>query len=165
MASVQRTLLMIKPDGVEKKLRKVILDKIHDPASDFQLKIVREKTLWLTQDLVNAHYAEHTRKPHFVSMSRYLMRGPVIVFEVVGAHAISKIRGLCGATHPRDAAPGTIRAEHGRVSPLFLHIENVVHSSANDREASEEIKRFFGAKGAGKWEILMRKVGLRTGLE
>lgn len=159
--SRERTLLMIKPDGVEKKIRGDIL-KLLDAEG---LVIKREKQMWLTRELIEQHYKEQIGKPHFKTMSLYLLRGPVVVMEIEGTYAINKVRSFCGATHPDNAEPGTLRRKYGHTSPLFSHIENAVHSSANRQEAFLEISRFFTTDGAKWWSVLLRRIGLRDGTE
>lgn len=130
----ERTFVMIKPDGVERRL----VGRIIQVFEDAGLSIVRMCLTKLSEDIAKQHYAIHKEKPFFKGLIKYVTRGPVVLMVIEGENAITKVRQLVGATDPLKAAPGSIR---GRFA---LDIgENLVHASDRPETAEEEIKRFF----------------------
>lgn len=147
---IERTLLLLKPDGVEKDLERVIAEEV----AALGLRVIDRKKMRLHRAIVTEHYAHHANKPFFPGLCAYMTRGPVIALIVEGDAAVAKIRDLVGATDPSKAAPESIRARFGRKLPDG-RVENVVHASEKPEEAEVEIKRFFGVQDSW-WNRLVR---------
>lgn len=132
--AVERTLSIIKPDGVEKNL----IGEIYRRFESAGLKIVAARMLHLTREQAEGFYAVHRERPFFGDLVTYMTSGPVIVQVLEGQNAIQKNRDIMGATNPANAAPGTIRAD------FAASIEqNVVHGSDGPDTAKVEIAYFF----------------------
>lgn len=132
---MEKTLVFIKPDGVEKGLIGAILSRFETRG----LRFSQLKQMNLTEELVHKHYEEHVERPFFPGLKEYVMSGPVVVAVVEGPSAVSVVRAMCGATNPAESAPGTIRGDFG----LTLDA-NVIHSSDSPESAAREIANFFG---------------------
>ncbi len=134
--ALERTLSIVKPDGVQKNL-------IGDVYSRFEkagLRIVAARMMQLTLAQAEGFYAVHRERPFFKDLVRYMSSGPVIVQVLEGENAVAKHRELMGATDPKKADKGTIRAD------LAASIEeNVVHGSDSADNARTEIAYFFAA--------------------
>ena len=132
--SVERTLSIIKPDAVGKNVIGEILARFEKNG----LKIVAAKMLQMTQEQAAGFYAEHHGKPFFDSLVSYMISGPVVVQVLEGDNAIALNRKLMGATNPKDAEPGTIRADFAESLDA-----NAVHGSDSPASAEREIAYFF----------------------
>lgn len=132
--SIERTLSIIKPDGVAKNL----IGEIYRRFEQAGLEIVAAKMMRLRQDQAEGFYAVHRERPFFKDLVSYMTSGPVMVQVLEGENAIQKNRELMGATNPKDAAPGTIRADFATSIE-----ENVVHGSDGPDTAAQEIRFFF----------------------
>jgi nucleoside-diphosphate kinase len=131
---MQRTLVIVKPDGVQRGLVGPILSRLEARG----LKIVGLKLLQVSQDLAARHYAEHLGKPFYEGLLRYITSGPVIVACVEGTSAVQMVRNSVGATNPLNAAPGTIRGD------LALDIgRNLIHASDAPETADRELALWF----------------------
>ena len=133
--SVERTLILVKPDGVERGLAGEILARFE--RRGFTMRAA--KLLRVTDDLAGRHYAEHAEKPFFPELVSFITSGPVVAMIVVGADAVAGVRQIMGATNPLDAVPGSIRGDYATVIA-----ENIVHGSDSVESADREIKLFFG---------------------
>ena len=132
---MERTLSIIKPDGVEKN----IIGKIYSRFEKAGLKIVEAKMLHLSQEQAEGFYAVHKERPFFNDLVDYMTSGPVMVQVLEGEDAINLNRKLMGATNPEDAEEGTIRKDFAE------SIErNAVHGSDGPDTAAVEIEYFFG---------------------
>ena len=132
---MERTLSIIKPDGVEKN----IIGKIYSRFEKAGLKIVEAKMLHLSREQAEGFYAVHKERPFFNDLVDYMTSGPVMVQVLEGDDAISLNRKLMGATNPEDAEEGTIRKDFAE------SIErNAVHGSDGPDTAAVEIEYFFG---------------------
>ena len=131
---MERTFVMVKPDGVQRGLVGEIISRIERKG----LKIVAMKMLRIPKELAEEHYAEHRAKPFFSSLLSYITSGPVVAMVVEGKNAVKVVRKLVGATNPSEAEPGTIRGDFG----LDLG-RNVVHASDSAASAEREIGLFF----------------------
>tara|TARA_B100000678_G_C18198439_1_gene498434 strand:- start:823 stop:1221 length:399 start_codon:yes stop_codon:yes gene_type:complete len=132
---MERTLSIIKPDGVEKN----VIGEIYKRFEDSGLTIVEAKMLHLTRDQAEGFYAVHKERPFFNDLVDYMISGPVMVQVLEGENAIDKNRELMGATNPAEAHEGTIRKD------FATSIEkNTVHGSDGPDTAKEEISFFFG---------------------
>lgn len=131
---MERTLVIVKPDGVQRGLIGPIITRLEQRG----LKIVGLKMMQITPDLARKHYAIHEGKPFFDGLIRYITSAPVVVMVVEGKKAIEVVRATMGATNPVTAAPGTIRADYA------LEIgRNLVHGSDGPETAQTEIALFF----------------------
>ena len=132
--AVQRTLSIVKPDGVAKNL----IGEVYRRFEKSGLKIVAAKMLRLRQDQAEGFYAVHKARPFYADLVRYMTSGPVMVQVLEGENAIQSNRDIMGATNPKQAAPGTIRADFAASIE-----ENVVHGSDGLETAKNEIAFFF----------------------
>jgi nucleoside-diphosphate kinase len=131
---MERTLVIIKPDGVQRGLIGPILTRLERRG----LRFAGLKLMQITPELASRHYAVHKGKPFYEPLIQFITSGPVVVAAVEGNDAINIVRNTLGATNPADAAPGTIRADFG------LEIgRNLVHGSDGNETASYEIPLFF----------------------
>jgi nucleoside-diphosphate kinase len=133
--AVERTLSIVKPDGVAKNL----IGEVYRRFEQAGLKVVAAKMLKLRQDQAEGFYAVHKARPFYGDLVRYMTSGPVMVQVLQGEDAIQVNRNLMGATDPKKAAPGTIRADFASSIE-----ENVVHGSDGPDTARTEIAFFFG---------------------
>ncbi|HOV80310.1 MAG TPA: nucleoside-diphosphate kinase [Bacillota bacterium] len=131
---MERTYLMIKPDGVQRGLIGEITARFEKRG----FKIVGMKMLRISRELAERHYGEHIGKPFFEPLVRYITSGPVVAMVVEGKGVISAAREMMGATNPLKAAPGTIRATYGIDTG-----RNVIHGSDSPDSARREISLFF----------------------
>ncbi|MFA5848175.1 MAG: nucleoside-diphosphate kinase [Thermodesulfovibrionales bacterium] len=145
MEKFQQTLVVIKPDGLKKSLTGNILTRL----SETKLRIVGAKVVQVSRELAKKHYAHLKDKPFFEDVIRYI-RGElhgepyrrVLALIYRGEDAIEKVRQLAGTTNPEQAEPTSIRGQYGRLTSAGL-FENVLHCSANEEEAENEIKLWF----------------------
>jgi len=131
----ERTLILLKPDTVERKLMGEIISRIEEK----NLDIVEMKMMNVSQSIAEEHYGEHSDKPFFGELISFITRSPAVAMIVEGPKAISVMRGMMGATNPFEAASGTIRGDYG----LDL-TANLVHGSDSPESAAREVERFFG---------------------
>ena len=130
----ERTLSIIKPDGVEKNLIGEIVRRFERAG----LQIIAARMMHLSRDQAEGFYAVHRERPFFSDLVAYMTSGPVVVQVLIGDDAISLNRELMGATNPEEAAAGTIRADFARSIE-----ENIVHGSDGSETARAEIDFFF----------------------
>ena len=132
---MERTLSIIKPDGVEKN----VIGEIYKRFEDSGLTIIEAKMLHLTREQAEGFYAVHKERPFFNDLVDYMISGPVMVQVLEGENAIERNRELMGATNPAEADEGSIRKD------FATSIEkNTVHGSDGPDTAKEEISFFFG---------------------
>ena len=130
----ERTLVLIKPDGVRRGLAGDVLSRIERKG----LRIVAMDMRVVGKDLAETHYAEHAGKPFYGSLVEFITSGPLVAMVVEGPRAIEAFRALAGATDPVKATPGTIRGDYA------LEVQdNIVHGSDSPDSAEREIKIFF----------------------
>jgi nucleoside-diphosphate kinase len=131
---MERTLVLVKPDGVQRLLVGAILARFEARG----LKIVGLKLVHADRDLAEAHYAVHRGKPFFEPLVAFITSGPLVAAVLEGPSAISAVRAMVGATRPLEAAPGTIRGD------LALDVgQNLVHASDGPETAEAEIALWF----------------------
>jgi nucleoside-diphosphate kinase len=134
--NVERTLVLVKPDGVRRGVVGEIIGRFERKG----LKIVAAKTVRVAPELAQRHYAEHQGKPFYPALIQHITSGPVFVLALEGRSAISVARLITGATNPQLAAPGTIRGD------LALGITpNLVHASDSSESAARELALYFHA--------------------
>ncbi len=141
---IERSLAIIKPDGVERSLVGQILTRFENAG----LKIVGMKMAWVDKKFAEKHYKAHKSKPFFRELVEFITEGPVVAFVLEGVHAVDNVRRLVGTTSPHSAAPGTIRGDFAHTSMAYaskkgLGGKNVIHASGSKQEAEEEIKLWF----------------------
>lgn len=134
--ATERTLILIKPDAVRRRLAGDILGRIE--ARGFDVR--GGKLLTVSRDLGERHYAEHKEKPFFGELVAFITSGPTWALVVEGEGAIATMRKTIGATNPADAAPGTIRGDLAMSMP-----DNLVHGSDSPESAEREIALWFSA--------------------
>lgn len=132
--AVQRTFSIIKPDATRRNLTGAINAKIEEAG----LRIIAQKRIQLTEAQAKGFYAVHAERPFYNDLVEFMMSGPVVVQALEGENAIAKYREVMGATNPKEAAPGTIRAEFAESIEA-----NSVHGSDAPETAAEEIPFFF----------------------
>jgi nucleoside-diphosphate kinase len=139
---MERTLFIVKPDGVQRGLVGPILARLEARG----LKLVGLKLARIDEALARRHYAEHEGKPFFAGLIGYITSAPVVLAVLEGPRAVSAVRQTMGATRPYDAAPGTIRAD------LALETgRNLVHGSDSPESAMREIGLFFRPEELVDW--------------
>lgn len=132
--ALERTLSIVKPDGVQKNL----IGEVYRRLEQAGLRVVAARMLQLTQSQAEGFYAVHRERPFYRDLVRYMTSGPVMVQVLEGENAVARNREIMGATDPKKAAPGTIRAD------FAASIEqNVVHGSDAPETAAKEIGFFF----------------------
>ena len=136
--AVERTLSIIKPDAVAKN----VIGKIYSRFEDNGLRIVAARMLHLSREKAESFYAVHRERPFFKDLVDFMITGPVMVQVLEGENAIAMNREIMGATDPKKAAPGTIRADFAETVD-----ENAVHGSDAAETAAVEIGFFFGKDG------------------
>jgi nucleoside-diphosphate kinase len=130
----QRTLVLVKPDGVKKGLTGEIVSRLEKKG----LKIAAMRMLQMDKALARKHYAVHDGKPFFAGLVDFITSGPIVAVVVEGEKSVEVVRKLMGETDPVKAAPGTIRGDYG------LDIgENLIHGSDSEENAQVEISLFF----------------------
>lgn len=131
---MERTYIMVKPDGVRRGLTAEVIGRIERKG----FKIVAMKKMVIAQQTAETHYGEHKGKPFFEGLVKFITGGPVVAMVVEGPGAIAEMRRLMGATRPWEAAPGTIRADFATTVD-----ENIIHGSDGPESAAREIGIFF----------------------
>ena len=130
----QRTLVLVKPDGVKKGLTGEIISRLEKKG----LKIAAMRMLQMDKAMARKHYAVHDGKPFFAGLVDFITSGPIVAVVVEGDKSVEVVRKLMGETDPVKAAPGTIRGDYG------LDIgENLIHGSDSEENARTEIALFF----------------------
>lgn len=132
----EQTVVLIKPDGMEKHVVGQIIDRFERAG----LQLTALKLVQLTQGLLDVWYAHHKDKPFFPELSKQMMSTPVVAMVLTGDGAIQKVFDICGPTDPTEADPGTIRKDYGVDKP-----HNVVHRSDSAEAAAKEIGLLFSS--------------------
>lgn len=139
---MERTLVIIKPDAVQRGLIGEIISRFERRG----LRIVAMKMIWVDEPLASELYSIHRGKPFYEGLINYITSSPVVVMVLEGRGAIEIVRRTMGATAPAEAAPGTIRADFG------LEIgRNLVHGSDGPETAKREVALFFGKEEILRW--------------
>lgn len=131
---MERTLILIKPDAVQRRLAGKIIARFEERG----LRLVGMKMLQITPDLSRTHYAEHVNKPFYPLLEAFITSGPVVGLVAEGPDAIAVVRAMMGPTNGRDAPPGTIRGDWGLSRQM-----NLVHGSDGPEAAQREIEIYF----------------------
>lgn len=145
--AIERTLVVIKPDGKKRKLTGLAIDRLEQ--SD--LEMIAAKIVKVDRQLARQHYAALKEKPFFETLIKFFIgefhgfktcRLLAMIYQ--GEDAIAKVRKIVGATNPQEADPRSIRGSFGKINPENGNIENVIHASANIEDAKREISLWFG---------------------
>ena len=141
MSATERTLVLIKPDGVRRNLIGEVIARIE--RKGYSISNIR----FLNADraLLEKHYAEHVGKPFYEPLVEFMLSGPIVALIAEGNRVIEGFRSLAGATDPTIAAPGTIRGDLARDQGTKV-VQNIVHGSDSIESAEREIALFFGGK-------------------
>lgn len=142
----ERTLVLVKPDGVQRQLSGRIVQRFEDVG----LKIVGMKMVWADKNFAEKHYIAHQSKKFFKPLVDFLIEGPVIALALEGLHAVEIVRKIVGGTEPRTAIPGTIRGDFACHSYEYMDaqnktIRNLIHASGSKDEAEKELSQWFSA--------------------
>jgi nucleoside-diphosphate kinase len=135
MPDVQQTFVMVKPDGVRRRLIGEVIRRVE--AKGYEIREMRLFTI--DESLARKHYAEHSEKPFFSELVEFITSGPVVAMVVEGTEAVAGMRQIMGATNPLDAVPGSMRGDFAAIIT-----ENIVHGSDSPASAEREINLFFG---------------------
>jgi len=144
----ERTLILIKPDGVVRCLSGEIISRFEKAG----LKIIGMKMRWINENFAKEHYSEDISKRHggrvWKILLDYITEGPVIAMVLEGVDAINVVRKIVGSTYPNEAPPGTIRGDYAHLSKDYansnnLKVKNLIHASGNKDDAKTEIPLWF----------------------
>ncbi len=134
----ERTLILVKPDGVARGLVGEVIGRIERKGLTLHRMDLRQ----IARETAEAHYAEHVGKPFYGGLVDFITSGPLVAMVVEGPDAIAGMRGIMGATNPSDAVPGSIRGDFATEIG-----ENIVHGSDSPASAAREIAIFFPEEG------------------
>ena len=134
MPGTERTLVLIKPDGVQRQLIGRILARYEERG----LKVAGLKLVRVDRDLAERHYEAHREKPFFAGLVAFITSAPLVALALDGPNAISVVRAINGATRPHEAAPGTIRGDFALETA-----QNIVHASDGPEAATTELALWF----------------------
>lgn len=140
---MDKTFLMVKPDGVERQL-------IGDIVSRFEkkgLQLVGAKLMSIPKEVAETHYGEHKEKPFFGELVDFITSGPVFAMVWQGEQAVDVTRQIIGKTNPKEALPGTIRGDYGLTVG-----KNIIHGSDSPESAEREINLFFKQEELTSWD-------------
>ncbi len=144
MADVQRTLVLIKPDAVQRELIGTVLQRFERKG----LKMIGMKLIHLDETILAEHYSHHVDKPFYQSLVDFMMQTPVVAIVLEGLNVIEEVRKIVGSTNPREADAGTIRADFS----MDL-AGNIVHASDTPENANTEVSRFFNEEELFTYEL------------
>jgi nucleoside-diphosphate kinase len=143
---MQRTLILFKPDAVQRRLCGRLLTRIEERG----LKILGMKLMRITPELSRQHYAEHVNKPFYPHLEQFITSGPVVALCVEGPKAVQVVRAMMGPTNGADAAPGTLRGDFGLSRQL-----NLIHGSDSPESAAREIGIYFAPEELIEYETTL----------
>ncbi len=146
--AIEQTLVLIKPDGVQRSLVGEIISRFETAG----LKIVGMKSVWADEEFAKQHYTEDIAERRGEQVRRWLLdyikEGPVVAMVLEGANAVENVRRIVGGTEPKSAPAGTIRGDFSHIS--FAHadeqekpVRNLIHASGNAKEAEQEVALWF----------------------
>jgi len=146
--SMQRTLVLCKPDTVQRGLVGRVVSRFEEKG----LKLVGMKMLRIDESLASRHYAEHVEKPFYADLLAFITASPIVALAVEGDNAVEVVRNLMGVTNPQKAGSGTIRGDFG----LNLTM-NLVHGSDSLASAQREVALFFAPEELYDYETALRE--------
>ncbi|NBV95605.1 MAG: nucleoside-diphosphate kinase [Actinobacteria bacterium] len=138
MSSPEKTLILVKPDGVRRGLVGEVISRVENKG----YKVTNLRMLTADRPLLTKHYEEHQGKPFFEPLLEFMSSGPIVAMIAEGEQVIQGFRKLAGATDPTQAEPGTIRGDLARDMGTKV-IQNIVHGSDSKESAEREIKIYF----------------------
>lgn len=141
---IERTLVLIKPDGVQRGLMGKVLQRFEDVG----LKVVGMKMVWVDKEFSKKHYSALVDKAFYPGLEAMITEGPVLSMVLEGIHSVELVRKMVGPTEPKSAIPGTIRGDFAHHSYSYadnkgIAIKNVIHASGNIEEANVEVALWF----------------------
>ena len=148
---MERTLVLIKPDGIVRQLTGKIISRFEDAG----LKMIGMKMVWVDEDLAKKHYrgdiAEKYGEKIRNSLIEYVREGPIVALVLEGVDAIKVTRKIVGATYPNESQPGTIRGDFAHISKHFanseeMNVRNLIHASGDEKDAKIEVPLWFNEK-------------------
>ena len=143
---VERSLILFKPDAVQRKLCGELLTRIERKG----LKVIGLKMLRVTPELSKQHYAEHVTKKFYPFLEEFITSGPVVAVAIEGLEAVKVMRAMMGSTNGRDSAPGTIRGDYGSSRQM-----NLIHGSDSPEAAQRELAIYFQPGELIKWDTVL----------
>lgn len=155
---IEKTFVAIKPDGVERGIIGDIITRFEKTG----LKITAMKLFWVDKEFARKHYAEHVDKPFYPGLEAMITMGPVVAMVLEGVEAIALVRKLVGSTEPKTAPPGSIRGDfahvsYGHADKHNIGVKNVIHASANEKDAKNEIALWFNETEIHNYETVHEK--------
>lgn len=140
---MDKTFLMVKPDGVERQLIGEIVSRFEKKG----LQLVGAKLMSIPKEVAETHYGEHKEKPFFGELVDFITSGPVFAMVWQGEQVVDVTRQIIGKTNPKEALPGTIRGDYGLTVG-----KNIIHGSDSPESAEREIKLFFKQEELTNWD-------------
>ena len=137
-SSAQRTLILVKPDGVRRGLVGEVIARVERKG----YSVAALRMLTADKSMLESHYAEHKGKPFYEPLMEFMLSGPIVAMIAEGERVMEGFRSLAGATDPTVAAPGSIRGDLARDQGTRV-VQNIVHGSDSVESAEREIKIFF----------------------
>jgi nucleoside-diphosphate kinase len=158
MLMIQQTLVLLKPDAVERGLAGRIIDRFETAG----LKMIAMKMVWIDKEFSKKHYKAHVDKPFYAGLEEFIVSGPVVAIAIEGIEAVELVRKMVGATEPKSAQPGTIRGDfshhsYGYADEKGIAIKNLVHASGSLDDAKEEMKIWFTDEELHKYNLVHEK--------
>ena len=147
---VERSLILFKPDTVQRKLCGELLARIERKG----LKLIGLKMLRVTPELSKQHYAEHVTKKFYPLLESFITSGPIVAVAVEGPEAVKVMRTMMGSTNGRDSAPGTIRGDYGSSRQM-----NLIHGSDSPEAAQRELAIYFKPEELHDWAPVLEDWG------
>jgi nucleoside-diphosphate kinase len=147
----ERTLVLIKPDGVARNLMGRIISRFEDAG----LKIIGMKMVWVDDDFAGKHYRTDIEEKYGKrvrdGLIQYVREGPIVAMVIEGSNAIENVRKLVGKTYPHESPPGTIRGDFAHISKDYanhheINVRNLIHASGNAEDAAIEVPLWFTEK-------------------
>ena len=147
MKKMQKTLVLVKPDGVKGAISGKIISRFEDSG----LKIRGMKLVWIDEKFSKKHYSEHVKKDFYNVLEKYMTSGPVLAMVLEGTNAVNVVRKMAGSTEPSKALPGTIRRDFAHILPNYSNdkkrsVANLMHASDSPESAEKEISLWFNEK-------------------
>ena len=141
---IERTLVLLKPDAVQRSIMGNIISKFENAG----LKIVGMKMKWVDPDFSKKHYSDHINKPFYKAFEAFITEGPVVALVIEGVQSVEIIRKMVGSTEPKKALPGTIRGDYAHHSYEYadkkgIAIKNLIHASDTIENANKEVSLWF----------------------
>lgn len=145
----ERTLILFKPDAVQRKLCGELLGRIENKG----LQVIGLKMLQVTPEMSKQHYAEHVERPFYPGLEAFITSGPIVAVAVEGPSAISIMRTLMGSTNGAESAPGTIRGDFGCSKQM-----NLIHGSDGPDAAKKELGIYFDESELFSYDLLTKSI-------